>query len=407
MAKTSISRRGKNEGSIFKLPSGKWICQVTSGYDDEGKRIRKSYTGNTRSEVAAKLSALVTQVNTTGYIKTSNDNLETLMLHWLLVYKKAEVASRTFERIMGNTKSHVFSEIGHLKLDEISTDVVQTLFGNLMDKKKLAAESVKKIKYPLNQFFDYAIDNKFIDRNPVTKTIIRAKDRDRLRERNYKALRKEDRMLFLNAVSRHPVFKPLCYTAMFGGLRIGEVLALKWRNINLEKGFIYVENAITQLIDFDSEGNTIDRITVIGDTKTAASERESPIPDILIDALKEYKKRRAIEEKLQDGVSFVEPDDIVFSTYEGKLRTYWGTYTLFTRLLKKYKLDNKGIHFHTLRHTFSNMLFEAGENPKIIQELMGHKDVKTTMIYNSVDKAQISGARGMLNRIVMENIAVE
>jgi len=342
----------------------------------------------------------VVKVNKTGYINASNDNLKTLMEHWLFVYKKSEVSSRTFERILGNVRKHIFPEIGSLTLEEITTDTIQTIFGKLINNKKLAVESVKKVKFPLSQFFEYAIENNYIEKNPVAKTVLKARDKDKSKEKIYKAVRKEDRTAFMEAINKHNLFKPLCYTAMFAGLRIGEVLALKWRDLDLKKGNISIENSITQVVEFDEEGNVMSRKTIISDTKTAASERENPMPEILVKALKEYKKRREAEEMLSDGkISFTKHEDIVFSTNTGKLRTYWGTNTLFTRFLKKHNLEKKGIHFHTLRHTFSNMLFEAGENPKVIQSLMGHRDVKTTMIYNSVDKRQIAGARNVLNQI--------
>ena len=65
------------------------------------------------------------------------------------------------------------------------------------------------------------------------------------------------------------------------------------------------------------------------------------------------------------------------------MRSYYGTNTMFKRFLKKHGLGDAGIHFYRLRHTFSNTLFEAQENPKVIQLLMGHKKVETTMIYNT------------------------
>jgi len=99
------------------------------------------------------------------------------------------------------------------------------------------------------------------------------------------------------------------------------------------------------------------------------------------------------------GKSLTAPDDFVFGTEEGKLRTYHGTRTMFSRFLEKHQLHDKGIKFHALRHTFSNMLFEMGENPKVVQGLMGHKDVKTTMLYNSIDKkTQYSSAVSILDR---------
>jgi integrase len=347
------------------------------------------------------MSKLVTDVNKQGYKNSTNDTLETLMRHWLMIYKKPEVASRTFESIMRRAKLHIFSEIGDMQLKDISTDTVQTLLNSLHDRKGLCLDTVKKIRQQLNQYFTYAEEKNFTDYNPVAKTKLKARDRDKYRKENketYKAVRKEDRAAFLGAISKHYFWKPLCLTGMFCGLRIGEILALKWRDIDLENGIISIENSVTQVCTFDAEGNVTDRKTVIGDTKTAASERENPMADVAVNALKEYKNRRKLEEALL-GKTLTAPSDIVFSTNDGGLRTYWGTHTLFSRFLEKHKLQGKGIHFHTLRHTFSNMLFEAGENPKVIQALMGHKDVRTTMIYNSVDKYQVSRAKGILDKV--------
>ena len=90
--------------------------------------------------------------------------------------------------------------------------------------------------------------------------------------------------------------------------------------------------------------------------------------------------------------------NLVFCNDDGSLRTYYGTKKIFNRFLSKYNLNNLGIHFHTLRHTYSNMLFETDQNPKVIQALLGHKSVKTTITtYNSVDKSYFQKATDVLN----------
>jgi site-specific recombinase XerD len=102
--------------------------------------------------------------------------------------------------------------------------------------------------------------------------------------------------------------------------------------------------------------------------------------------------------KQRQPISFIAPDDIVFSTDEGALRTYYGTRAMFERFVKENGLAKYNIHFHTLRHTYSTMLFESGENPKAIQGLMGHKDVMTTLRnYNSVDQSQFRTATDKLD----------
>ncbi len=138
-------------------------------------------------------------------------------------------------------------------------------------------------------------------------------------------------------------------------------------------------------------------MVVISDTKTSASVREVPMPDVLVEVLKHWKDRRLWIEKVLK-ISFTKPDDLVFSNDEGQLRTYHGTKAMFSRLMKQYGLEQYHFHFHTLRHTYGTMLFEMQENPKIIQMLMGHRNVTTTIqTYNSVDRTFFKQATNKLS----------
>ena len=119
--------------------------------------------------------------------------------------------------------------------------------------------------------------------------------------------------------------------------------------------------------------------------------------DILVEALKEYfNKQKQKQAKFE--ISFTDNDSFVFCNDEGNLRTYSETKKIFYTFLKSHNLQKYHIHFHTLRHTFSNTLFEADQNPKVIQSLLGHKDVKTTITtYNSVDKSYFNKATDVFN----------
>lgn len=179
---------------------------------------------------------------------------------------------------------------------------------------------------------------------------------------------------------------------LFGSMRIGEVLAIKWKDLDFINNIIYIDNAITQVIEFDMDFNVKNRKTVISDTKTAASVRQVPMPDILKKSLlRWHRERKQLEEK--KGISFTSPEDLVFANDEGKLRTYSGTRSMFMRLMSSSGLDKYNIHFHSIRHTYSSMLFEAHENPKIIQQLLGHKDVTTTIRLTTVWIVRISYKR--------------
>lgn len=113
-----------------------------------------------------------------------------------------------------------------------------------------------------------------------------------------------------------------------------------------------------QVPKFDEEGNVTERVTVVSDTKTACSVREVPLPDILIKALEDYKKRQWLIGK-ENNIDLLAPEVFIFANNDGSVRSYSGMKSILERFLKAHELDKYGIHFHGLRHTYSNMLFKT------------------------------------------------
>lgn len=395
--KKKNTRRGNNEGSVFQRADGCWCAVVNIGYDRDGKRVRKTFYGKTRAEVAVKMTAELGERLKGGHASPSNDSLQVLMHEWLMTFKRADVSPRTFERNLGAAKIHTYPRIGALQLQEVSPNVVQALLNKMLFSGYSLA-SVRKIKFLLHQFFAYAKNNRFVSENPVDGCIVKtSKEHKEQKEEKYKAIPIELREIFLDAVSKDPFLKPLCMIQMFAGLRIGEVLALKWKDIDFKNGVINIDNAVTVVPVLDRLGNIVSKQTVVSDTKTVASVREVPMPNILKKALLEWNKLRR-KQQIDSGFSLTAPDDLVFGTNQGKLRTYYGTKTMFERLMRHAGLAEYKIHFHSLRHTYSSMLFEEKENQKVIQMLLGHKDVTTTIkTYNSVDRSYFKQATDKLD----------
>ena len=391
------TRRGNGEGSIFKRQDGTWCGVIDLGKKEDGSRKRKYIYGGTRSEVSRKIIDITGKIQNNAYGNQEEYLVKDLMHEWLMVFKKSAVAPRTFESHIRNFKLHIEPHIGNMDVKEVTIMTIQKLYNELYIKG-LATVSIKKIKHILGQFFEYCIENEIIDKNPVAKTQLKNRDRKNYTgKEKYKAIPKKARQYFLEMLNNHELLKPLCMTSMFGGLRIGEVLALRWGSIDFKNKTINVERAITQLPVFDEEGKVVSRRTIISETKTACSIREVPVPDILVDALQDWKRIQWVREQVY-GNDLIKPESIVFANNDGSHRTYSGTRMILNRFKKRYGLSDSGISFHTLRHTYSNMLFEMGENPKVIQMLLGHKDVKTTITtYNSVDKSYYKQATDKLN----------
>lgn len=319
-------------------------------------------------------------------------------MFWLMNYKITTVAPRTFESQVRNAKRHIFPVFGNFRPQDLNIDNLQPFFKGLLNCFEL--DTVKKIKYLFSDYLEYCTDRGLIDGNPITR--IKFKSIERKAKSNpegieEKAMPEELREPFLKALNTDRLFKAFCLTAMFAGLRPGEVIGLKWRDVDFKNGTLSVVRAMTVEPEFDNEGNILKRSTVIGKTKTAGSVRTNPIPKLLVQALTDWKAYRS-EQQAQTGFSLVEKHDYIFGTNEGKLRSYSGTKHMFDRFLKRNNLDGKGIHFYELRHTFSNTLFEQNTNPRVVQALMGHRKIETTMIYNTVrDNKYLEGAIGVFD----------
>ena len=170
---------------------------------------------------------------------------------------------------------------------------------------------------------------------------------------------------------------------MFTGMRVGEFLALPWRNISFDSGIITINQAITHKVDYDDTGKLKSRQTVIGSTKTQGSNRSFKTAPIVIDVLREW--RDALPDHLRRPVAhdILAPDAVVFPNDLGKMRTYDGFRTTYRRFMAEHEL---GVYtLHSYRHTFATMLLEEGVNPKIVQKMLGHADIETTLgIYSHV-----------------------
>ncbi len=388
-------RRGNGMGSIYLRKDGMWTGKIWVTNAETGERFRKTVYGHNQSEVSDKLVKMtgsMTPLN--GLYK--NKKFGELFEEWLLIFKKSAVSPRTFESNIRCFKLHIQPYVANMDITEVTAPIVQQVINEVFIKG-LGANTARKTKFLFNQFFEYAIDAGWIENNPTSRIKIRARDSHEVNTDNfYKAIPQEERLKFVTALNQHELLKPLCMTMMFAGLRAGEVLALRWENIDFENKTITINNGLTQVPIFDKKGNVLYRKTVIGNTKTMCSVREVPIPDILIDVLNDWKKCQWVRKQLS-GTDLLAPSAIVFCNQDGSVRSYSGTRLIYNRWAKKNGFYGK-IHFHSLRHTYSTMLFEANENPKIIQALLGHKSVKTTLtVYNSVDKSYYKQATDKLN----------
>ena len=376
-SKSKAGRRGNNEGSIFQRKDGRWTGSVTTSYKSDGKPIRKYVYGKTRNEVAAKVAAMTSEVFANGYtiVATRTDNsFQTLCKDWFDVFVAPRLESVTEENRRIILRNHFFPEFGAFDIKDVDTRRLQRFF-NAKAKAGLSADYIGKMKNMLNNFFKYAIKQRYITENPIDDVILRKSNITS--ERSGKALAPEVREKVLEWIMENPILKPIVITFTLTGLRPQELIALKWENISLEGKSISVKEAVNRTRTFDVEGNVIAKGAKLGATKTHKSVRTIVAPDAVVYALiewQEYCKNKAIQS------AFVFPN-----TKTGAMRTYSGLRSMLERFKNRHGLNDDNICLYTFRHTYATILLEQRENPKIVANLMGHSRVSTTLdLYSHV-----------------------
>ena len=218
------TKRTNGEGGIFQRRSdGKWVGSITIEYDEKGRQKKKIIYGKNQTDVAKKLSEISVRIKNNFYEIIEHKTFGELMSEWLLVLKKSAVTPRTFEGIIRNFKLHIEPIIGNMKIYEIDTYVVQKVINKLIDED-YSLNVIKKKKHLIAQFFDYAIDNKWVQENPTRKVVVKARDRKIYTGQDrYKALTPEARKEFLTALNQDEAnfLKSMCILLLFAGLRIG------------------------------------------------------------------------------------------------------------------------------------------------------------------------------------------
>jgi integrase len=149
------------------------------------------------------------------------------------------------------------------------------------------------------------------------------------------------------------------------------LLALPWKNVDFQNFTIAIDRAITQEPDYDADGTRKSRETVVSAPKTYSGNRKIKVPQVVVEALREWKSTRYFGE-----------DAPVFANREGKNYTYGGFRCGYRRFLKKQGLPD--IPLHSFRHNFASMLVEQGVSPRVLQRILGHADIRMSLLYSQV-----------------------
>ena len=350
-------KRGNGEGSIYK-EGIKWRAQVTTGHDPQTgrQRFKKSPRYDTRADAAKWLKetkgAMDKGISVDKRVPTVGEWLET----WLTEYKAKQVRPATmviYEKIV---KLHLI-EIAAIKLDKLTTHQVQQLLNSRSDRPR-TSEQMKKV---LSQALDLAVKQGLILRN-----VAKLSESARYEKPQIKPMTREEVRRFLEAAADHRLYPALCLMAQTG-MRRGEVLGLRWQDINLGKHYLDVNQSLITLPGGES---------VFNPPKTAKGRRRIPLSPQLVKILKAWKAK-STEERLRWATIWERPDLVFVNEIGGVIDSH-----NFSRTFRKVR-DLAGLskeyHPHSMRHTMATLLLEEGQHPKVVQEILGHANISMTL----------------------------
>jgi integrase len=351
-------RSANGEGSIFKPSCGdRWVASLTVGWDPEGRRRRIRHSAKTRREVADWLAARLAERQKGLLVEPGRQSVASFLSGWLEDWVAVSVGPRTFETYAGICRNHVIPAIGKVLLAKLTPQHLQRLYRQKLDAGH--SRTAQLCHAVLYRALGHAVKWGLLARNPAA-----AVDRPRHRSREMKSLTPEEARRFLDAAKGNRL-AALYVLAISCGLRQGELLGLGWSSIDLVEGTLQVRRSLAW----------VDGGFQFLEPKTAKSRRTVVLPAIALSALKKHKAAQAAE-RLVLGEAWADAE-LVFTTRIGaplgrSVLNHHG----FKPLLTKAGLPD--MRFHDLRHTAASLLLAAGENMKVVQELLGHARFSTT-----------------------------
>lgn len=377
MSRARIDQRSR--GQIIPKGDKKWLVRVYTGRDSENQRkySSKTVTGTT-SQAQQALTAMLREIDTDTFIEPSKQTVSEFLEKWLESKRLASVNSAK-EGISTRTHidyrqklSYVFESIGHLKLDKVHSQNIQSLY-NALTERGLSASTVRGVHRVLKQAFDRALHWRLIARNP-TDYVERAKV---VREEMH-VHSEEQVALFLETAKKHDDYA-LWLLEYSTGLRPQELFALKWDDvvstvIRVKRDGQFINQPATVLrlqraLKHIGKGKYLPL-----EMKTNSSRRSIPLPDICITALNAHRKAQAIE-ILAAGPNYVR-NGYVFSNAVGSFLDLTKTRKRFHALCREAKTPE--IRLYDIRHTHATLLLAAGVQLKIVSERLGHANIALT-----------------------------
>ena len=322
--------------------------------------------------MAVKLAQELEKVNSGRYIDESDMQLRDFLTDWLS-RKKNKIKPTTYDSYDQHMRVHILPIIGDKKLKDFRRKHIQEFYdlkfesSRIDQKGGLSSATIVKIHNILHTAFEYAVNNQMISINPTKDVAI-----PRSMEKERRVFTLEEQKAFIAALEGDRL-KLAFLLDISTGMRLGELLALTWDDINLDQKYLIVRKTLARIKNRYTKDEKYKLVPQ--EPKTEKAKRLIPIPDSIIPVLIQHKEQQE-EEKADAGDLYLDKN-IVFCTDTGRYIHPRNFMRSFYRIVEKAEIPKANVH--SLRHTFATRMLELGESAKVVQELLGHKNIMQTL----------------------------
>ena len=368
------NKRKQGEGMIRLRKDGRWEGRVVIGYDEKGNPRTKNVLAKTKAECTEKLETLKAQCGRT------TDRLKSDMLFgdwidfWYQNFSKPNIRQTTQQTYEGRIYTHIIPEIGQIPLNKLTQNDLQQFYARLKKggRKRLTDKygdglsdrMVRSCHTTCRSALEKAVAERLITTNPALGCRLPPK-----KSKEMQVLTQAEIIRFLTQAKAEGYYE-MFLLELTTGMRRGEILGLKWRDLNLQSGELHISRQVVRT------GKAVE----VSVPKTKSSIRTILLPPDMVDLLTELKKQTKGEWMFPSPVKAGEP------------RNPTAVYRRFQLILERSHCKKR--RFHDLRHTFATMALENGMDIKTLSAMIGHISSETTVNIRNphTNKLQVKAA---------------
>ncbi len=381
-----MKRSANGRSSIYQGERGYWHGRVTVGEKEDGTPDRRHVMAKTKAEVTAKVRALERDREDHTVTKPGERwTVEEWLEHWLVDIAKPSLRENSWDAYRFAVRVHAIPAMGKRRLDKVRPDHLKTLYNKMIASGR-SPSTAHQVHRTLHAAFDLAVESGYMPRNPATRKI--APKVRKLKIKPYEP--DEIRKLIDTALEQFGGVRWIIALSL--GLRQGELLAVHWSDVDLEKGLITVEHSrprpryrhgCNPPCGKKYPGWCPDKVRTNpdrGETKSDASHRTIGLPGELTQLLRAHRARQ-LEAQEEAGDRWVE-GDWVFTDLRGRPLNNNSEYHRWKALIQAAGV--RDARLHDARHTAATTLLLLGVSERAVIDIMGWSSAKMTMVYQHI-----------------------